>query len=391
MKKNLTLIAYGEIALKGKNRNWFIQHLITHVKERFHSLGIIKIQETYGRIFLETTLSPEIVYPALSKIFGISKFGEVTQLPLDPEALHGSVMEFVKKVIVQRPEIKTFKIATNRSNKQFLKNSDTLNRELGALVLQAFPQLKVQMKNPDLEVCVEVREKGVYVYSEMNHGSGGLPVGVSGRGIALLSGGIDSPVAAWMMLKRGMRVTPIHFASPPYTSVRARQKVEDLAKLLRIYGLENKLWIVPFTEIQLRIHQSDSQTLSTLLARKAMMHLSAKICETQNFQALITGENLGQVASQTVESMTATALDCRMPVFRPLIGFDKVEIIALAKKIGTFETSILPYEDCCTLFLPKFPETKPRVDILTRAYEALDLNALIEKTIHEISNVQITP
>lgn len=245
------------------------------------------------------------------------------------------------------------------------------------------------MKNPFLTINIEVREKGIYVYFSMQKGPGGLPVGSSGKGMLLLSGGIDSPCAGWLLLKRGMSVLPLHFISPPYTSPRAKQKVINLAKKLVSFGGERKLLVINFTPIHLKIKSTSRKELTTLLVRKAMFQIADKLCNSFHQQAIITGENLGQVASQTIESMTATSYNNEYPILRPLIAYDKYEIINLAKQIDTYETSILPYEDCCTLFLPDNPRTKPKIFELEKEYDLLDLDSAIDEVVNNLECIEL--
>lgn len=386
---SLYLISYAEIALKGKNRIIFIRKLVENIKNAFSGYGNIRVINTYGRLFLETDLDFQEVRKNLVRVFGISGFAEVKKISLDYENIASAIKEMAGKELAKNRDIQTFKISARRSNKNFPLDSYSLNCKLGETVLQTYPELKVSLYGPGLDIRLEIRDSGAYAYSSLIKGSGGLPVGMSGRGILLLSGGIDSPVAGWMMLKRGMSVLPLHFASPPYTSVRARQKVADLAKVLTAWGGENRMLIVNFTELQLKINTLRNKDISILLLRMAMVRLAEMAAGKMRFQALITGENLGQVASQTVESMTATASGCRIPVFRPLIGFDKMEIVEKAKQIETFEISIQPYEDCCTIFLPSNPKTKPRVSEIESEYESLKLQELVNEAFEKMEMIQI--
>ena len=373
------LLSFGELALKGKNRIFFVRRLIENVQKRLKPLGNSKIVNTYGRILLKTTQPQEVIENVLMKTFGLIGFSLVETFPLEFEAMEKGILELAAREY--KSEHKTFKISARRSNKNFPMRSEEINRLLGASVLRQHPELKVDLKNPDLNLHLEVREQGAYGYLSVKKLSGGLPVGMSGKGVLMLSGGIDSPVAGWMMLKRGMNVLPVHFASPPYTSPRAREKVISLAKLLCDWGGDGMMLHVHFTPVQLKINTTRRKELTTLLIRKAMVKISEKLAVKYRRQALITGENLGQVASQTVESMTATGHGCPLPLFRPLIGFDKIDIISIAKKIGSFDTSILPYEDCCTIFLPENPKTKPSLEEIETEFEGLELTPLLEEAV----------
>lgn len=386
---NLYLLSYGELALKGKNRVLFLRKLAENIKNAFKPFGESKVLTTFGRLFVETDLSPEIVEQVLVKRFGLAGFSPVKKLPLSFETIEMEILKLAEIELNLKPQTKSFRITSRRSNKEFPLDSSTLNQNLGKAVLEKFSHLKVNLDNPDLNIHLEVREKNAFIYLSVTKGPGGLPVGMSGRGLLMLSGGIDSPVAGWMMLKRGMSVLPIHFASPPYTSVRARQKVIDLAKILQAWGGQSSLLIANFTDLQLKINESLKAELSTLLLRRAMVRLSEKAALKFKVNALITGENLGQVASQTVESMTATGQGCEPPIFRPLIGFDKMEIIQLAKRIESYETSILPYEDCCTIFLPANPKTKPMVRELEDEYKELGLDSFVDEALEKIEMVKL--
>lgn len=373
------LLSFGELALKGKNRIFFVRRLIENVQKRLKQLGSSKIISTYGRILLKTTLPSEVIENALIKTFGLVGFSLVETFPLEFEAMEKGILELAKKEY--KPGVATFKISGRRSNKNFPMRSEEINRLLGTAVLKQHPELRVDLKHPDLNLHLEVREQAVYAYLSTKKLSGGLPVGMSGKGVLMLSGGIDSPVAGWMMLKRGMNILPVHFASPPYTSPRAREKVISLAKILYDWGGDAMMLHVHFTPVQLKINTTRRKELTTLLIRKAMVKISEQLAVKYKRQALITGENLGQVASQTVESMTATGYGCPFPLFRPLIGFDKIEIISLAQKIGSFDTSILPYEDCCTIFLPENPKTKPSLQEIEAEFETLELSGLMEAAV----------
>ncbi|EKD28020.1 MAG: hypothetical protein ACD_79C00466G0018 [uncultured bacterium] len=385
--RNKYLLSYGELGLKGKNQKDFINTLIKNISSGIKEFGKFKFINTYGRIFVESDIQEEQIENVILHTFGLTGFAKVCEFELDFERIQAGIKDVVASRML--PSHKTFKISARRSNKNFPLCSDDLNKKLGAFVLNNFPNLTVSLKNPDLNINLEIREQGAYVYLSMQKAYGGLPVGCSGRGLLMLSGGIDSPVAGWMMLKRGMQIQPIHFFSPPYTSERAKQKVVELSKKLKVWGGANRLMIVKLTPIQLTIDSSPRKELSTLLIRKVMVKISENICKNERFQAVITGENLGQVASQTVESMTATGWNCEIPIFRPLIGFDKNDTIDVARKIDTYDISIQPYEDCCTLFLPEFPKTKPKVEELEKEFENLKLNELIQTALNEIEIVSL--
>jgi thiamine biosynthesis protein ThiI len=385
--ESMYLVTYGETALKGKNRPYFLKRLAGNIARRLSPFGRSRVRNTYGRIIVETAVPESRVRPVLERTFGITGFARARAVALDFDEIRRAVAEDAEKSMQRKPAPETFRISARRSNKEFPMNSTELNRRLGAEVLAAHPSLKVDLSDPDFNVHVEIREQAAYLYSTLERGPGGLPVGCSGRSVLLLSGGIDSPVAGWMMLKRGLRVFPVHFHSPPYTSVRARAKVEELARILHEWGMEPRLFVVPFTPVQLRIQETRKKELITLLVRRAMMHIAERLGTDHRIKAYITGENLGQVASQTVESMTATSFRLNRPVFRPLIGLDKSEICERAARIGTYETSILPFEDCCTLFTPEYPVTRPRLEIVQKEYEALELAPLLDTAAAETEAV----
>ena len=278
-------------------------------------------------------------------------------------------------------EAKTFKVDAKRSDKSFPLKSPEICRELGGYILEHFPHLSVDVHNPDVNVVVEVRDYAAYVHGKQLPGAGGIPVGSGGRALLLLSGGIDSPVAGAMMAKRGLEVYAIHFASPPYTSERAKQKVITLAEKMTAYCGRMNLFVVPFTEIQERIKDDCPEELFTIIMRRYMMRIACRIARQQDCEALVTGESVGQVASQTIQAMACTDAVADMPVFRPVVGMDKEEIIKISHKIDTFETSILPYEDCCTVFTPKHPRTKPVLKFVEQAEQAMDMENLIDRAV----------
>jgi len=387
--RSLYLLSYGEVGLKGKNRHLFIKKLISNISLKLQEYGEFRFRNTYGRIFLDTAIDKEAIENILNKSFGLTGYALAKKTLLEYDDIKKNVLKEVANTLKNNPAYKTFKIATRRSNKNFPVKSTQLNINLGGAVLAEYPELKVKLKDPDITINLEVREKGAYLYLKMEKCSGGLPVDSSGKGMLLLSGGIDSPVAAWMMLKRGMKILPIHFFSPPYTSIRAKQKVIDIAKSLITWGLEQRLLVVNFTEIQVQINSSFRKEFTTLFIRKAMVQIAEILSKTFENQALITGENLGQVASQTIESMTATSNNCSIPILRPLIGFDKIDIVKIAEEIDTYPISIQPYDDCCTLFLPDKPSTKPNLKIFNIEYAKLNLEKLIEEAVNNLEIIEL--
>ncbi len=385
----IILIKNGELTLKGLNRCNFEDILIKNIRRRLKDLGEVTIRKAQSTIYIEPKDESFDFSQALERvklIFGIAGFSRARVCEKDIKDILEKAPEYLKETL---EKIKTFKVEAKRADKRFPLTSPEICRELGGVLLSKFPHLKVDVHNPDIVVYVEIRDTNAYVRAEQIVGAGGLPVGTAGTASILISGGIDSPVAAWTMAKRGLRLNAIHFASPPYTSPRAEMKVKTLiSKVARYSGCIN-LAIVPFTEIQDKIAENCPEEYFTLIMRRMMMRISEKIAKDSGSLALITGESLGQVASQTLPALVTTDYVTSMPVLRPLIGMDKEEIVTISRKIDAFETSILPYEDCCTVFTPKHPKTRPTLESCEEAEKNLEIDALIEKAISETSYTYI--
>ena len=390
---NVFLVKYGELAIKGKNRYIFENRLVTTIRRNLKPLGKFEVQKEQGRITVEPkeeNIDPQIVIDKLSRVFGIIGIAYGTKREeVSFDAVKELALEHMKAELEHKDYL-TFKVNTKRADKRFPMASMEVSAELGAYLLDEFPdKLKVDVHNPDMILTVELRN-GTYVYSKTHKGAGGMPYGTNGKSTLLLSGGIDSPVAGWMIAKRGVEIDAVYFHSPPYTSERATQKVIDLARKVAMYTGGMKVHIVPFTDIQMAIYEKCPHEQLTIIMRRIMMEIAQRIAESNESMSLITGESIGQVASQTMHSLVVTDDSARMPVFRPLIGFDKEEIVQIAKKIDTFETSILPYEDCCTIFVPH-PETKPRLESIERSEEALAdcIEEMIEEAIRTTEVVSV--
>ena len=387
--KEIILIKNGELALKGLNRSNFEDALIKNMKRRLKDLGEITIRKAQSTIYVEPKSDDfdfEEAIDRVSRIFGIAGFSRACVCEKDIDDILTKSVEYLRESMAN---IKTFKVEAKRADKNFPLTSPEICRELGGKLLSAYPHLKVDVHNPDRVVNVEIRDYGAYVRAEQLHGAGGLPVGTAGVASILISGGIDSPVAAWTMAKRGLRLNAIHFASPPYTSARAEMKVKTLLSKVARYSGSINLAIVPFTEIQDEIAKHCAEDYFTLIMRRMMMRISERLARKEGSLALITGESLGQVASQTLPALVTTDSVCNMPVLRPLIGMDKEEIVRISRNIDTFETSILPYEDCCTVFTPKHPKTRPTLELCEQAEADLAIEELIEKAISETSYTYI--
>ena len=378
------IIRYSEIHLKGNNRDFFESILISNIK---HVLSDYDYQ--FGRSNARYVIRnfdenyTEQILDAVKNVFGVYSVSPAEEVPSTYEDISSAALSMA-------PVYGTFKVNTNRADKRFPIPSMKLSADIGGKILEQNPTLRVDLFHPDTVVSIDIRENGkTFVYSEVIKGVNGMPVGTAGKGIIMLSGGIDSPVAMYMMAKRGMTLRSVHFHSFPYTSMQAKQKVLDLAKIVKKYTLHMTVDVVSFTEIQTAIHEKCPEEYMITIMRRFMMRIAEKLAQKHGAGAVITGESLGQVASQTLESITSTNSVATLPVFRPLIGFDKDEIIEIAQKIGTFETSILPYEDCCTIFLPKKPVTKPRLSAVLKVESALDVETLVNNALQNIEVVEI--
>lgn len=359
------LIKYAEIGIKGKNRYLFEDALVNQIKYALRRCdGTFKVYKTQGRIYVDalSEFDYEETVENLKTVFGVSGICPVVYLEDEGfDQLAKDVVNYMDAVYPDKH--KTFKVFARRARKNYPLDSMQLNAELGAAILDAFPEFRVDVHQPEIELFVEIRER-ICIYSEIIPGPGGLPLGTNGKGMLLLSGGIDSPVAGYMIAKRGVNVDAVYFHAPPYTSERAKQKVVDLAKLISRYTGPIDLHVINFTDIQLYIYEKCPHEELTIIMRRYMMKIAQILAERNNCLGLITGESIGQVASQTMHSLACTDDACTMPVYRPLIGFDKNDIVAISEKINTYETSILPFEDCCTIFVAKHPVTKPNLKII---------------------------
>lgn len=371
------LIKYGEIGVKGKNRYLFEEALCQQIKYALKRCdGEFRLSRTPGRVFVDalSDFDYDEVIENLQAVFGITGICPVMRLEDEGfEKLAGEVVRYMDTVYPDKHI--TFKVAARRSRKNYPKNSMELNEDLGEVLLDHFPELKVDVHTPQVTLTVEIREK-IYLYSEIIPGPGGMPVGTAGKAMVLLSGGIDSPVAAYMIAKRGVKVDAVYFHAPPYTSERAKQKVVDLAKKVAKYTGPIYLHVINFTDVQMHIYENCPHEELTIIMRRYMMRIAEHIAKETDCLGLVTGESIGQVASQTMQSLNCTNDVCDLPVYRPLIAFDKEDIVAISKKIDTYETSILPFEDCCTIFVAKHPVTKPNLEVIRRheatAKEKLD-------------------
>ena len=367
------LIKYAEIGIKGRNRYLFEDALVHQIKYALKKCdGQFLIHKTQGRIYVDAQSEFDFdeVVERLQTVFGISGICPVVYVEDEGfDKLVETITGYIADVYPERN--KTFKVQARRARKNYPKDSMTINMDMGEAILKAFPEMKVDVHNPDIVLNIEVREK-IYIYSEIIPGPGGMPVGTGGKAMLLLSGGIDSPVAGYMIAKRGVKIDAVYFHAPPYTSERAKQKVVDLARIVSRYTGPIYLHIINFTDIQLYIHEKCPHEELTIIMRRYMMRIAEHIAKETECLGLITGESIGQVASQTMASLVATNEVCELPVYRPLIGFDKQEIVEVSEKIGTYETSIQPFEDCCTIFVAKHPVTKPNVNVIRRHEHNLD-------------------
>ena len=391
MKYNAFLIKYAEIGIKGKNRYLFEDALIKQIKFAVRDVGDFATYKEQGRIFVKAKsgFDYDEVVEALGRVFGVSAFCPV-MVDEDYEWDHmvEVVCDYVQKAYKDKNF--TFKVIAKRANKNYPKKSFEIAADIGAELLDRFPEMKVDVHNPDVYINVELRNQ-LYVYSVEIPGPGGMPIGTNGKAMLLLSGGIDSPVAGYMIAKRGVYIDAVYFHAPPYTSERAKEKVVDLARLVSKYSGPINLHIVNFTDIQLAIYEKCPHDELTIIMRRYMMRIAEHLAKENKAHALITGESIGQVASQTMQSLVATNEVCTIPVFRPLIGFDKQEIVDISEKINTYETSILPYEDCCTIFVAKHPVTKPNVGAIKKSERNLDdvIDELWDQAMSSIETIKI--
>lgn len=387
---DIILVKLGEIILKGLNRRSFEQRLMANMRRVLKPIGDFKvycIQSTVYVEALEDGADMDAAFAALQKVFGIIKLERAAACAKTKEAIVELAKEYLRDEL---ENAKSFKVESKRSDKSFPMTSIQLSQYVGGELSEAFPDVKVDVHNPELTVYVEVRDLAAYVHGTPVDGAGGMPVGSNGLAISLLSGGIDSPVSTYMIAKRGVRIVPLHFFSFPYTSMQAKEKVIELAQQLTPYCGKMTLEIVPFTHIQEEIRDKCPEEYFTLIMRRFMMRLACKAARFNGASAIVTGENLGQVASQTIEAMASTQDACTLPVLQPLIGMDKEEIVKISRKIGTFETSILPYEDCCTVFTPRHPRTHPKIAEVRAAESVLDIDALVEEAFAGIERIKIT-
>ena len=379
--KEIILIKNGELALKGLNRSTFEDILLKNIRKRIKMLGEFeyrKEQSTISVIPMDDYIDMDEVSDRIGRVFGIAAFSRALQVEKDMSVILQNAPDYLAE---QLKQAKTFKVEGKRSDKKFPLKSPEISAEVGGAILSKFPHLKVDVKNPEILVTIEIREKFAFIRGNQTKGAGGMPTGTAGKASILISGGIDSPVAAYMMAKRGLVLNAIHFASPPYTSPQSEEKVHNLLRKVSRYSGNICLFTVGFTEIQEEIRDKCPEELFTLIMRRFMMRISQRIADREDSKALITGESLGQVASQTLNALACTDAVVNMPVFRPLIGLDKEEIIKVSRKIDTFAISIEPYEDCCTVFTPKHPKTKPQISIIETAEQALDIEGLIERAL----------
>lgn len=388
--KEIILIKNGELALKGLNRNSFEDKLIKNMKIRLADLGKFTFTKSQSTIMIDSEdedIDLDDAADRLSKVFGIAALSRACVCEKDFDCIKTAAVGYLEE---QLEDARTFKVEAKRSDKKFPMKSPEICREAGGYILSKFHHLKVDVHSPDIIVTIEVREQYAFIHGNRIKGAGGMPTGTSGRAAVLISGGIDSPVAAYMMAKRGIELCAVHFASPPYTSELAEMKVMELLKRVAKYSGTITTYVVPFTKIQEQIRNLCPEEYFTIIMRRIMMIVSEKIAQGQNCSALITGESVGQVASQTIYALACTDCVVNMPVFRPCIGMDKEEIISISRKIDTFETSIQPYEDCCTVFTPRHPKTRPHLDDVIRAQSKIeDLDQLIDEAVKNAKKVII--
>lgn len=404
-EKNIYIVRCGEVALKGMNKPFFEKKLADRIRSALSDLGLagsrsteeekaegVEVKRHQGLIFVRSpkTIPEEEIVKRVSKVFGVASISPAVEAESDLDKIGEEAVRFMLRQIEERG-IKTFKVYAKRADKNFPVKSPDIARKIGAKVLIGCKVLKVDVHDPDCKLFIDLREDETFIYDQKISGFGGLPLGTNGKGLVLFSGGIDSPVASWMMAKRGMVIEAMHFHSYPYTSDRAKEKVERLVKIVASYAGRIKMHIVNLLPIQEQIVRNCPEEETTILVRRFMMRISEEIAKKNKCMMLITGENLGQVASQTAEALVVTDAAVEMPVMRPLIGMDKVDIMDKAKEIGTYETSIEPYEDCCTVFLPKHPTTRPRLERIEESESKLDVEALVAAAVESCERVDIEP
>jgi len=388
--KEIILVKLGEIVLKGLNRRTFEDALLRNIRRSIGGLGGFDVSERQSTVYIVPRGDADLgdAEARVAKIFGIVTYTRACETEKDISAICSAAAEYLHKSL---SSVKSFKVESKRSDKRFPLNSPQICAEVGSYLLEKFPNLHVDVNDPEYTVRVEVRDFAAYVHGNARRGAGGIPVGTGGKAAVLISGGIDSPVAAWMMARRGVELTAVHFASPPYTSERAEQKAADLLRRVGEYAGRMTMFTVPFTKIQEDIREKCPEELFTIIMRRFMMRAAERIARREGCEALITGESLGQVASQTLPAIVCTDDAARMPVFRPLIGMDKAEIIEYARRIDTFDLSIQPYEDCCTVFTPRHPRTHPTMKAVEAAESALDADALVEDCVAKAWITKIEP
>ena len=387
--KEIILCKLGEIVLKGLNRKSFEQKLLSNLRHSLYSLGNYRVWCSQSTVYIEAgddEADMDAAFEAAKKVFGIIKLSRAAACEKDRDAIVELARTYLDDELMRA---KTFKVETRRSDKRFPLTSIELSQYVGGELAEAYPHLRAEMHAPELVIHLEVRDVAAYVHASPVDGAGGMPVGSNGVAISLLSGGIDSPVSTYMIARRGVRLVPLHFFSFPYTSEAAKEKVVELARLLTPYCGKMPLLVVPFTHIQEQIRDKCPEEYFTLIMRRFMMRIAEKIAEAQGAKAIVTGENLGQVASQTMEAMASTQAVISLPVLQPLIGMDKEEIVRFARRIGTFETSILPYEDCCTVFTPRHPKTHPKVEEVERAEREMDVDGLVAEAVAGVERIMV--